>query len=813
MGLLQDLRYAVRSLSRSTGFTAVALLMLGLAIGANTAIFQMIDALLLQALPVREPSRLVRFDEPSFSFPSYLSMRSQLSGSQPGAVFSDVLAVTRQQVRAAVDNTSESLIAATASGNFFDLLGVPAFRGRTLMASDDTPGVNNAVAVLSHTYWQRRFGGNPNAIGRRMELNRVPFTIVGVAAPDFEGPFVGAPTDLYVPYTTYGALNHREDEQWRTSYGWQWLHMLGRLAPGVSMQQANAAVKTTWPRVHTNGRDIRRNVYLSDGSGGISHLRRQYSQPLKVLLGATGLILLLACANLANLLFARMTARNSESALRLSLGASRTRLLRGYFAETLLLCVCGAVIGWVVSGWTIELLTTFLSGPREPIRLNIEANLRTLAFSAAACLITALLFGLAPALRASRQHPAALLQGHARLSGDRAGWLGRALVTVQIAISACLLIGSALLVQTLFRLTNQPAGFRAEGVLHVDLNLIDAAYSKGAMSAFYQRLTERVSGLPGVQAVGVGWKHPVAGGGWTTNSYRYSGGPAVRPDNPPSTHVNVIGPGYFAAIGARMLAGREFSWSDTTSRPPVVIVNEAFARAHWPNTSAIGQWFRMDDSGPLPYEVVGVTQSYQYRNFYDPAPPTVFMAFQQMPGSIGGLPLSLEVRSNNPAQMAPAIRHVIENLDPKLPADMELLTSRLKRAVGRESLLAWLSAILAILAFVITAVGLYGVVAFQLRRRTRELGLRMALGATPETLVTSTIRDGIGFLAFGLPLGLALAWFTSTFLASFLFGIQPHDLVTFAAVAAILIATTLTACWLPARWIIRADPAASLRYE
>lgn len=812
MGLLQDLRYATRSLSRSTGFTVVALLMLGLAIGANTAIFQMIDALLLQDLPVREPARLVRFDEPSFSYPSYLSMQSHLSGSQPGAVFSDVLAVTRQQVRAVFDNTSESLIAVTASGNFFDVLGVPAFRGRVFAPADEAPGADNAVAVISNELWQRRFGSNLNAIGRRIEVNRVPFTIIGVAAPDFEGPFVGAPSDLYVPVTTYGALNHREDDEWRTSPAWQIVHILARLAPSISIQQANAAVKTTWPRVHTLERDVNRHVFLSDGSGGISHLRRMYSQPLKVLLGATVLILLLACANLANLLFARMTARNSESALRLSLGASRARLLRGYFVETLLLCACGAVIGWVVSGWTIDVLTTFLSGPREPVRLNIEANSRTLAFSAAACFLTALLFGLAPALRASRQHPATLLQGHARLSGDRAGWLGRALVTLQIAISACLLIGSGLLVQTLFRLTNQPAGFRAEGVLHVELNLIEAAYSKEAMISFYQRLTERVAGVPGVQAVGVVWKHPVAGGGWTSN-YTYSGGPAVLDPNGPSTHVNVTGPGYFGAIGSRVLAGRDFDWGDNTSRSPVCLVNDVFARKHWPDASAVGQWVHLEGSGPQPYQVVGVVQSVQYRSFYQPPPPTVFMAFHQMPGSIFGLPLDLEVRSNNPKRIVTSIQHALASIDPKLPADMELLTDRLGRAVGRERLLAWLSAILAMLAFIITAVGLYGVVAFQLRRRTRELGLRMALGATPETLVGSAVRDGFRFLIFGLPLGLTLAWFTSTFLASFLFGIQPHDPVTFAAVAAILVATTIAACWLPARWIIRADPAASLRYE
>ena len=812
MGILQDLRYAARSLTRSTGFAAAALLMLGLAIGANTAIFQMIDALLLQELPVREPARLVRLDEPSFSYPTYLSLQAQLTGTQPGAVFSGVLAVTRQQVRAVAGSTSESLIAVTASGNFFDVLGISAFRGRTLMPTDEAAGSDNAVAVISHELWQRRFGGDLNAIGRRIELNRVPFTIIGVAAPDFEGPFVGAPTDLYVPITTYGALNHRQDEEWRTSHAWQILHILARLAPGVSRDQATASVKALWPRVHTLARDVERNVFLSGGGGGISHLRRMYSQPLKVLLGATGLILLLACANLANLLFARMTARNSESALRLSLGASRGRLLRGYFTETLLLCAAGAALGWFVSAWTIDLLSTFLSAPGEPIRLNIEANVRTLAFSAGACLFTALLFGLAPALGAARQDPAALLQGHAHVAGDRAGWMGRALVTVQIAISACLLIGAALLVQTLLRLTNQPAGFRAEGVLHVELNLIDAAYSPEAMIGFYRRLTERVEGLPGVQAAGVVWKHPVAGGGWTSN-YTHSGGPVALGANSPSTHVNVTGPGYFAAIGSRLLTGRDFQWSDTDKRKPVCLVNEVFARKHWPNGSAIGQWVRLEGSGPEPYEIAGVVQSVQYRSLHQPPPPTVFMAVQQMPGSIGGLPLDLEVRASNPAQLAPAVRRAIESLDAKLPADMELLTDRLKRAVGRERLLAWLSAVLAMLAFLITAVGLYGVVAFQLRRRTRELGLRMALGATPESLAGATVRDGLRFLYFGLPLGLGLAWFTSTFLASFLFGIQPHDLATYAGVAAVLAATTLGACWLPARWIIRASPATSLRYE
>lgn len=811
MGLMQDVRSAARALAASPGFTVVALVILGLAIGANAAIFHMIDALLLQELPVREPSRLARLDEPGFSYPTYLDLESHLSGAQAGAVFSGILAVTRQPVRARFDEQSEPLVAATVSGNFFSVLGVTAARGRGIVPEDEVSGADPAVAVLSYDLWQRRFGAQPDAIGRRIELNRVPHTIIGVAPPGFDGPFIGSPTALYVPLASYPLLNHTESSDWRTGHGWQWLHILGRLAPGVTLEHANAAVKTIWPRIHT-GQDAARQVHLADGSGGISALRRQYSQPLKVLFGATGLILLLACANLANLLFARMTARAPEVAVRVSLGASRLRLFRGYFLETLLLCAAGIAAGWFVSVWVINVVSAFLSGPGSPVRLNVEVNWRTTAFSAAACLVTALMFGLGPALRASREDPAGLLQGHTRTVGDRSGWLGKALVIAQISIAACLLVGAGLLVQTLYRLTNQPAGFRPENVLHVDLNLIEADYHKTAMLDFYRRLHERIAALPGVEAAGVVWKHPISGGGWTS-AYRYSGGPAERPDNAPNTHVNVTGPDYFAAIGARVLNGREFTWSDSAASPPVVIVNETFARTHWPNSNAVGQWVHLDGTGPQPYEVVGVVESFKYRNYYLPAPPTVFFAFQQMPDSIMNFPLSLEVRTKSPGQTAGSIRRIVAELDSRLPVEVEPLVSRFKRTVMRERLLAWLSAILGLLASLITATGLSGVVAFQLRRRTNELGLRLALGATPEQLIAAVMRDGLRFLAFGLAGGLVLAYITSGFLATLLFGIERHDVATYAGVALLLMGMTLVACWVPAWKIVRAAPATALRYQ
>jgi predicted permease len=675
--------------------------------------------------------------------------------------------------------------------------------------ADDAVSAHSTVAVLSHNLWRTTFAADADILGRQVELNRVPFTIIGIAPPGFDGPFVGSPTGLYVPIASYPQLSHTPFDEWRTSHGWNWLHILARLAPGVLPEQADQAVKAIWPRVHS-GRDAERQVFLADGSGGISHLRRELSQPLKVLLGATALILLLTCANLANLLFARMTARASESALRLSLGASRMRLLAGYLLETLLLSAAGTVLGWLISLWAVEAFAAFRSYPGNPVHFNIGVNARTIVFSAAACLLTSLLFGLIPALRAVRENPAMLLQGHARTVGDRSGWLGRALVGVQVAISACLLIGASLLAQSLFRLASQSSGFRPEGVLHVELNLVEAGYKTSGIIDFYRNLDERINGLPGVEATGVVWKHPVAGGGWTSR-YRYSSGPAEL-DRTVSTHVNVVGPGLFGAIGTRILDGRDIAWTDAAPRPPVAIVNQAFAQKHWPHASAVGQWIQLEGSDAR-CEIVGVVESFRYQSFHQPAPPTVFLPFQQMGDNILGLPLSMEVRSPSGGQLAPAIRRVIEELDPRLPADIELLTTRLERRIGRERLLARLSAALAALAFLVTVIGIYGVAAFRLRRRTKELGLRMALGATPQALVTETLGDALRMLAIGLPAGLALAFLTSRFLASLLFGIREHDPATYAAIALLITATTLAATWLPARRIIGSDPASSLRYE
>jgi predicted permease len=818
--LVADLRFAARLLRRNPGFTAVAALSLALGIGANTAIFTLMDALLWKSLPVRDPQSLLFLGkqhvagiDPVFYYETYDRLRREQPYFRELAGFAG-----RIGVNLSVDGDAQSAMAQLVSGNYFPVLGIVPAAGRIFTADDDRIPSGHPVAIISYDYWDRRFARTPETIGRRVLINGAPFTIVGVTPPGFYGLEVGDTPEVSLPIMMQPvAMPFAENWLQRSSNTVDWLRVFGRLKPGVSREEATAGMAAIFRRTQTqlaaeigmkpaNARDwIEPKFLLVDGAAGLSELRRQFTTPLYVLLAIVALVLLIACANVANLVLARATARRREIALRLAIGAGRGRLIRQLLVESLTLSALGAAISIPFALWSSSLLVRFLSVGRTLIHLDLAPDLRILAFTAAVAALTGIVFGIAPAIRTSGIDLApALKEGAQSIAGRHR--FGRALAAAQVAFSLVLLVGAGLLVRTLHRLDDIDHGFRRDAVLSVPLSPPGSDQKNGPngprLHRLYQDLLQQVRAFPGVVAASLSSLPPTMQ--LQQRPFLTQDGQQFRAAWTP------IYPQYFTTLGSSIIQGRDFNAADLAAGAPfVAVVNETFARRIFPATTALGQ--RIACAGRNFCEIVGVARDVPYSTLKREPEPTLYMTYLQAPTGRGQM--HLEVRfTGNPADLAAGLRRAIQSIDPINPVfAIRTLAIQVDSALIRERLLALLSTAFGALALVLAGIGLYGVISYGVARRTHELGIRLALGARPAELRRLVLRETLTLALLGIASGLPIALLATRYLATFLYGANPLDPAILAGSSAFLLGVAVLAAWFPSNRAAHVDPMNSLR--
>jgi predicted permease len=835
--LLQDFKYAVRRLALQPGFTVIAVLTLALGIGANTAIFSVIDAVLLRSLPVREPERLVLWtDAPDegammgtlfsgrweyFPYPVYRASREQFKTlSGVAALRSTQTALSILGESDATDGPAQMGTGQLVSGNYFSVLGAGALLGRTLLPTDDQPGAP-AAGVVSYGYWQSRLGGDPAVIGRTVQLNGLPVTIVGVMGREFFGERVRRAPNYWLPLALQPSIELTAPMFDDLSfYG---LRLFGRLAPGKTLADAQTEATALLRRVLTDQTgsaassetsDIiaRSYVTLVPGGRGVSALRRNYEESLYVLSAVVAVVLLIACANVANLLLARAAARHTEITVRLALGASGGRLARQLLTEGVVLALLGGVLGLVVAAWGGQLLVSAVA-PGSPI--SLEMNPATLGFTALIALAAGVLFSLAPALRSGRLDLASALKTRAQSSGgaSRIG-LARALVAGQVALCLVLLVGAGLLTRSLLNLRQQDLGFERNQLVLARLETRLAGYKPAQLEGLYRRLVEQVQAVPGVTSATVATYSPL--GNISRTSSIVVQGYAPREGEQMIAQLDLVAPRYAETMGIPLRAGREIGEQDRIGSPPVAVVNETFARAYFGNQNPIGRRFGFGDDSQdaAQYEIVGVVGD---ARFGDVAGPPAKMAFLPLLQSAGqdAYTSELAVRvTGDPAAAGQALRTAIAAVDPRLPiSQVTTIRQQVKDSLSQQLLFARLVAVFGGLAVLLACVGLYGVVAQSVARRANEVGIRMALGAERTMIVGMVLRETMALIGAGLAVGIPAALGAAQVLRGQLFGVGTVDPVTIALTSLLLIAVALLAGGIPARRAASMSPMAALRQE
>ncbi|MBS1788099.1 MAG: ABC transporter permease [Acidobacteria bacterium] len=845
---IQDLRFGLRLLTKNPGFTAVAVLTLALGIGTNTAVFSLVNEVLLRSLPVKAPNELILFrnvDGPS----GRMSRAGENNGSidpvtgraastsfsllaferfrDHHPALSDVFAYSPfNQINILIDGQPETnVLGQFVSGGYYNGLGVPAILGRTLTPEDDQASAE-PVAVISHRYWQNRFGSDSGIIGKTIQVNKVPTTIIGVTPPAFAGAMqIGESADISVPLAHYARFQPDRGASRAKPWYW-WVRVMGRLAPQATAAQARAglepifqeAAREGWlagQSLDTTPRDMPEPATLAadPGGQGENDRRRQYAQSLRILMGMVSLVLLAACANVANLLLARGAARRREIALRLALGASRARIVRQLLVESLLLAFLGAALGALLAQWSHGLLVGLRQFGGAPAVLNLPLDARVLGFTIAVTAITAMLFGLAPALQATRVNLIAEFQGGVRqLGAGTRSRLSRVLMVVQIALSLMLLISTGLFVRTLRNLQSVDPGFNPNQLALFRLDAVSAGYTQEQFAALQSRLQTRLESIPGVRAATYSRVPLLAG----VRSNRRISVPGYTP--PPGAsmifNLNGLAPNFLAAMEIPLLLGRGFTDHDAATGPKVAIVNQAFARKIFRDETAIGRRISFSNApatSMTEIEIVGITRDAKYTGLREDAPPTIYVPATQMPEGVANYCVRT---TGNPTLLFSAIRAAVRELDPSLPVlNLRTQEEQIARISSEELLFARLSGFFGLVTLALACIGLYGLMSFFVLHRTGEIGLRMALGALPSQVLRMILRESLLLVGVGVALGLLAAYVSSRFIQSMLFGLSPTDPLTYGSVALLLILVALLASWLPARRAARVEPMTALRSE
>ena len=825
--LAQDVRYGLRTLASNKGFAAAAVLSLTLGIGANTAIFSIVNAVMLRSLPVEDPERLVEVrvgngpsSGPIVTNPIWEAVRDSQQA------FSGALAYSPDHFDLAAGGESHFANGYWVSGDFFHVLGVPALRGRVFTKADDLHGGGRSgpVAVVSYGFWQANFSGDPNVLGKTISLNRHNFEIIGITPPWFRGLIADQGFDVAIPigcepllHTDESALGHRS---------WWWLRIMGRLQPGETLEQANArmnsiapeinraTVPTNWP---AQGREryMKRTFLLKPGATGFSMTGLMYKTALLTLMSVVGLVLLIACVNIANLLLARATARRREISIRLAIGASRARVVRQLLTESLLLALFGAACGTLFSIWGARLLVGLLSTKPNQLDIDLSPDLHVLAFTAAIAVLTGLLFGLIPALRATGIGPNQALKENARgaVHGGARFTLGKALVTGQVALCLMLLTAAGLFMGTLRNFLTVDTGFNPHNVLLVQTAVPPDRIQKQLRTPLFNKILSDLRALPNVRSAASSRLIPIGHAEWNQDAHPEGYQPTQQEDDA-LVYLNRVSPAYFHTMETPMLMGRDFSDRDTLGSPEVTIVGEATARHFWGNANPIGKTIGIDGSHGknVSYQVIGVVKDAKYRELSDPLFKTAF--FSSLQDDDPGPELNFEVRFDGPAEaLTPAVRSAIGSANKDAALEFRTLDAHISDSLVQPRLVALLSSFFGFLALLLASIGLYGVFSYVAARRRGEIGIRAALGAAQTALTWLVLRDVIFMLAIGTALGITASLVTGRFVKSLLFGIAPANPQTLALAATVLCTAAMLAAYLPARRAAKMDPMAALREE
>ncbi len=861
--LWQDLRYGARMLFRNPGFTAIAVLSLALGIGANTALFSVVDAMLLKKLPVREPERLVLFKaraprefspgsysgnsrtDPvtgqrvmtSFPYQSYLRLRER-----PG-VLSDVFAFGSISLNVNAGGEADVATGQAVSGNYYDGLGVQAWLGRTITDQDDRAGAG-PVALLSYRYWQRRFGGDQAIIGKQINLNNVAFTVIGVTPPGFEGAMqAGSTQDVSIPIAWEPQMYTVREGSYMYGAGVWWLRLMGRLKPGATAEQARDQLEGVFQQSVIEHRTARQSqaqgnqiktldpkdyprLSLDPGSQGEMNIRQTYAPSLYMLLGAVGLVLLIACANVANLLLARAASRQKEIGVRLALGASRWRLIRQLLTESVLLAGLGGALGAMFALWIKDgLLAVSDWGGRGMRALEPQLDWRVLGFALALSLLTGIVFGIAPAWRATKVDLTPALKDSVRASSAASrSLLSKSLVVIQVALSLLLLVGAGLFLRTLLNLQRVEPGFNTRNLLLFGIQPGLIGYKEEGLAQLYQQMTERIEAVPGVQAVTFS-RTALLSQSSSSRSVFLRGALSAAPDS--EGRIKESGEGYvhqvcenfLEAMEIRLLAGRSLRAQDDARAPKVAVVNETFARSYFPNQNPIGKRFTFDPDKPDNVEIVGLAKDAKYTRQRDEVPPTAYLSWRQELRSMAFA--TIEVRTaGEPSALLPAIRKAVSEVDANLPLNnIRTQIEQADETLRLERLFAKLLSLFGLLAQQLASIGLYGVMAYSVSQRTHEIGIRMALGANQRDVLKMIMGQGMLLTVIGVALGLAGAYVLTKYLESLiglsrmLYGVKVSDPATYATIAVLLTLVALVACFIPALRATRVDPMIALRYE
>jgi putative ABC transport system permease protein len=826
-GLGKDLRYAIRMLRLNPSFAAVAILSLALGIGANTAIFELLDAVVLRTLPVQSPQQLASIREihggrigntvarqKNFSYALWQQIQQQQKG------FSGIAAWSTETFDLGQGGEAHYVQGMWVSGSFFHTLGIRPVLGRLLTENDDYRGCGLRAVVISYAFWQRSFAGRADAVGSKLSLDGHPFEVIGITPASFYGLEIGRNFDVAVPVCSESAI--RTEGSWTQSATTWWLDVIGRLSAGWTLAKANAQLASMAPGIFaatlppeydaSERRDyLRFRLKAETAATGVSELRAQYADPLRALLAISGLVLLLACTNLANLMLARAAARQREIALRLALGASRRRLIRQLFTENVFLAMVGAAVGLILAQILGSVLVAFIGNSENPVFLPLYPDMRVLLFTIGIASLTCLFFGVAPAIRIGRVEPGTVMKTNGRgLTGRQHFLLRRGLVVSQVALSLVLVVAALLFVQTFRNLVTLNAGFRQDGVLVADFDFSALHILPQNRTDYKRELLSNVRNTPGVVSAAEAAIVPLNGDGWNEFIDIPEQGVSRK-----LVYFNAVSSGYFQTLQIPFLAGRDFDDGDIASSPPVAIVNEHFAHTYLGSTDPIGKTFRVRQDGGKPdriFHVVGLAGDTRYRDIHDEPTPIVFVSPYQRP--IADTDSTFLVRSNEaPASLILSLKDTAAKNSPEIVLNFSVLRMSVLEKLTRERLMATLSGVYGALATVLAMVGIYGIISFMVIRRSGEMGLRIALGAQRTRVVGIVLREAAALVAGGLVVGTAVASACARTVRTLLYGINPIDPLTLIIAIVGLLTIALAASLLPAIRAASVDPIQALREE
>ena len=808
--LLHDVRYGLRTMRKSPGFTLTAVVTLALGMGANTAIFGLIDAVLLRTLPVKDPASLYFLNNAgardvggSPPYPCFERFRSLTKS------FTGIAAYATNDFGIRIGSQMEQVNGAVVSGNYYDLLGVAPVGGRMMVASDDS--LDPPVAVISYAFWQRRFGGKPDAIGKTFSLDEHRFTIIGITPKEFRGLTPGRVDDVTMPITLAGPRVLRSTGSW-------WFRSVGRLRSGVTAEQGRAeidpifqAFMNEFPAPAESRRDYLRQMVLTPASRGLGELRKRFSQPLWAMMAVVGLVLLIGCANITNLLLARAAKREREFAVRVAIGAGRNRLFRQVLVETGLLFAAGAVGGIAVAWWAARTIVAFFANGLQPILIEVHWDWHVVGFTSALSLLATLIFGTAPVLRAMRADPHSAMKDGGRTSQSRGGIeMGQFLVAFQVALSMILVAGAALFLRTLGNLYTAGAGFHADQVALIMVHLPDPTYhEQTARIALWDRLLADVRGVPGVRSASLSRMTPLDGSdrgvGFETSGFQ------PRSEQDKGIALNTVSDSYFHTFGTAIVQGRDFTENDRLGAQNVALINESASRHFFAGRDPVGTVVKL--MGGPQYQIVGVVQDAKQADLRKEAVPFAYIPMRQPIDQGAFMTLSIRT-SGDPERMIGTVERRVLGLGPEIRIIRTgTLARQIDESLLEERLISTLATAFGALALLLSAVGLYGVLAYSVGRRTPEIGIRMTLGALPGQVAWSILRQTLGVVAIGLTAGLAASIFLGHVAEKLLYGVTPTDAVAQLGSAALLTAVACVASYLPARRAGRIDPVAALRSE